>query len=88
MADPENGAAALPPAKKTPAKKAPAKKAPAKKAAAKEAPAKKAAAPAVPPTAIPVTAPAGPAGSYAVPVSLALAAAGLVALVLSRLRRD
>ena len=78
MADPENGAAALPPAKKTPAKKAPAKKAPAKKAAA----------PAVPPTAIPVTAPAGPAGSYAVPVSLALAAAGLVALVLSRLRRD
>jgi len=37
MADPENGAAALPPAKKAPAKKAPAKKAPAKKAPAKKA---------------------------------------------------
>ena len=91
------------PVKKAPAKKAPAKKAPAKKAPAKKAPAKKAvpvdaaaretaaqAKAAVERADNPVAAPAeaaGPTGSYALPVSLGLAAAGLLALVLSRFRR-
>ncbi len=98
---PVKKAAAQAPSKKAPAKKAPAKKAPAKKAPAKAAApqsaltagdsaARQAAAnaktsvqradnPAVPRST--------PEGDYRLPISLGLAAAGLVALVLSRLRR-
>jgi hypothetical protein len=92
------------PARKAPAKKAPAKKAAVKKAPAKKAPAKKAqpapeataarqaaanAKSSVKDVEEPVALlPVRDGGDYRLPVSLALAAAGLVALVLSRFRRD
>ena len=82
------------PAKKTPAKKAPAKKAvttvPATKAPATKAPAKKTSANAtasVQRADNPAVLRSTPAGDYRLPISLGLAAAGLVALMLSRLRR-
>ena len=97
---PKRGAAGIPPpprkapVKKTPAKKAPAKKAPAKKAVTKvpatKVPAKKTPANAtasVQRTDNPAVLRSTPAGDYRLPISLGLAAAGLVALVLSRLRR-
>jgi hypothetical protein len=88
-------------AKKAPAKKAAAKKAPVKKAPAKKAPAKKAAphpaamtaaaAPALKPTPHEAAAPRPPqepfGRGHTIPLSLGLAAAGLVAIGLSRLRR-
>ena len=80
------------PAKKAPATKAPARKAPAKKATPQpaletppaqtvnaKAPVQRLDNPAVPRST--------PEGDYRLPISLGLAAAGLVALVLSRLRR-
>lgn len=89
------------PAVKAAAKKAPAKKAPAKKAPAKKAPVKKAPpAPPQPALAAGVKAPAlNPAPTprlpqesfgrgHTIPLSLGLAAAGLVALAISRFRRD
>lgn len=87
-------------AKKAPAKKAAAKKAPAKKAPAKKAvpapsgganPVRNAAASAkaaVQQAGNPVPAMPQNQGGHRIPVSLAFAAAGVVALVLSRLRRD
>jgi len=103
MADPQDqpkrGAAGIPPpprkapVKKTPVKKAPAKKAvtkvPVKKVPVKKAPAK---APAnatasVQRTDNPAVPRSTPEGDYRLPISLGLAAAGVVALVLSRLRR-
>lgn len=99
----KKAAAKKAPAKKVPAKKAPAKKAPAKKAPAKKAPAKKAPAKKVPPAlaspppqaallpALPAAgAPAKHEGfgrGHAIPISLALAGAGLAGLVLGRLWR-
>ena len=89
------------PAQKAPADKAAAKKAPAKKAPAEKAPAKKAThAPAQPalaagakaPVVNPAPGPRSPQESFGrghtIPLSLGLAAAGLVALALSRFRRD
>jgi hypothetical protein len=75
------------PAKKTPAKKAPAKKAAATKAPATKAPAKKAT-----PHPIPVPPPERSVRptqepGHRIPFSIGLAAAGLVAVVLSRFRR-
>ena len=97
---PKRGAAGIPPpprkapVTKTPAKKTPAKKAPAKKAVTKvpatKAPAKKTPANAtasVQRTDNPAVLRSTPVGDYRLPISLGLAAAGLVALVLSRLRR-
>lgn len=91
------------PAKKTPAKKAAAKTAPAQKVPAKKAPAKKAPAKKAPPAlaspppqaallpAVPAAgAPAKHEGfgrGHAIPISLALAGAGLAGLVLGRLWR-
>jgi hypothetical protein len=91
------------PAKKTPANKAPAEKsapasarpalkAPPPRAAltAGDSPARQADANVKPPDQradTPAVARSGPQGDYRLPVSLGLAAAGLVALVLSRLRR-
>ena len=87
------------PAKKASAKRAPAKKAvtkvPATKVPATKAPAKKTPAKKAPATATasvqradnPAVLRSTPAGDYRLPISLGLAAAGLVALVLSRLRR-
>lgn len=77
---------------KVPAKKAPVKKAPAKKAAPQSAletpPAQTAIAKApVQRVDNPVVLRPTPEGDYRLPISLGLAAAGLVALVLSRLRR-
>ena len=86
------------PVKKTPVKKAPAKKAvtkvpvtkvPVKKVPVKKAPAK---APANATASVqwtdnPAVPRSTPEGDYRLPISLGLAAAGLVALVLSRLRR-
>jgi hypothetical protein len=97
MADPQDqltrGAAGIPPPpRKAPAKKAPAKKAPAKKAAPQSAletpPAQTAIAKApVQRVDNPAVLRPTPEGDYRLPISLGLAAAGLVALVLSRLRR-
>ncbi len=91
------------PAKKVPAKNAAVKTAPARQAPAGDAPAERAvsvdtaaratgtpdgtAAPAVRQAGNPVTPADGTGPGYALPVSLGLAAAGVVALVLSRLRR-
>lgn len=100
---PKRGAAGIPPPpRKAPAKKPPAKKAPAKKATSQPAletppaqtagdsAARQAAANAtasVQRTDNPAVLRSTPEGDYRLPISLGLAAAGLVALVLSRLRR-
>ena len=98
----KKAAAKKAPAKQAPAKKAPAKKAPAKKAPAKNVPAKKAAPrqPALTAAAAPAlnrvpeqaaATPRPPQASFgrghAIPLSLGLAAVGLVAIGISRLRR-
>jgi len=89
---PATAAGGTSPAKKAAAKKTPAKKAPAKKAPAKKAPAKKAPAKKTTPHPIPVPPPEGSARptqehGRRIPFSIGLAAAGLVAVVLSRFRR-
>ena len=100
---PKRGAAGIPPPpRKAPAKKTPAKKAPAKKATSQPAletpPAQTAgdsaarqsaanATASVQRTDNPAVLRSTPEGDYRLPISLGLAAAGLVALVLSRLRR-
>jgi hypothetical protein len=80
MADPQDqpqrGAAGIPPPpRKAPATKAPTKKAPTNATAS------------VQRADNPAVLRSTPAGDYRLPISLGLAAAGLVALVLSRLRR-
>jgi len=80
MADPQDqpkrGAAGIPP----PPRKAPVKKTPAKKTSAN-------ATASVQRADNPAVLRSTPAGDYRLPISLGLAAAGLVALMLSRLRR-